>query len=53
MAIFSYVALKDGRDIVKGKVEASDLRAARDAIRKLGFIPTKLTEEKSREEELQ
>ena len=53
MAIFSYVALKDGRDIVKGKVEASDLRSARDAIRKLGFIPTKLTEEKSREEELQ
>ena len=34
MTIYSYVALKNNRDIVKGKVEANDLRSAREAIRK-------------------
>lgn len=48
MTIFSYVALKNNRDVVKGKVEANDLRSAREAIRKLGFVPTKVYEEKSK-----
>ena len=48
MTIFGYVALKNNRDIVKGKVEANDLRSAREAIRQLGFIPTKVFEEKSK-----
>lgn len=51
MAIYNYIALKNAKDIVKGKVEASDLREARNSIRKLGFIPTKVYEEKSKEEE--
>ena len=51
MAIYNYIALKNAKDIVKGKVEASDLREARDSIRKLGFIPTKVYEEKTKEEE--
>lgn len=51
MAIYNYIALKNAKDIVKGKVEATDLREARDSIRKLGFIPTKVYEEKSKEEE--
>ena len=47
MAIFNYTALKNGTsDIVKGKVEAEDLRAARAAVLALGFTPTNLVEEK-------
>ncbi len=48
MTIYSYVALKNNRDVVKGKVEANDLRSAREAIRQLGFMPTKVYEEKSK-----
>ena len=51
MAIYNYIALKNNKDIVKGKVDAADQREARDAIRKLGFIPTKVYEEKSKEDE--
>lgn len=45
MAIYNYVALKNNKDIVTGKVEAASLRDARDSVRKLGFLPTKVTEE--------
>ena len=51
MAIYNYIALKNAKDIVKGKVEAADLREARESIRKLGFIPTKVYEEKGKEGE--
>ena len=51
MAIYNYIALKNNKDIVKGKVEALDLREARANIKKLGFLPTKVYEEKSKEEE--
>ena len=51
MAIYNYVALKNGKDIVKGKVEAEDFREARANIIKLGFLPTKVYEEKSKAEE--
>ena len=51
MTIYNYIALKNNRDIVKGKVDAEDLREARENIRKLGFIPTKVYEEKTKEEE--
>lgn len=47
MAIYNYVALKDNKDIVKGKIEANDLREARENIRNLGFLPTKVYEEKA------
>lgn len=46
MAIYNYEALKDGKEIVKGKVEAEDVREAKDNVRKLGFLPTKIYEEK-------
>ena len=46
MAIYNYVALKNNKDIVKGKVEAEDLRDARENVRNLGFLPTKVYEEK-------
>ena len=45
MAIYNYVALKNNKDIGTGKVEAESLRDARDSVRKLGFLPTKVTEE--------
>ena len=45
MAIYNYVALKNNKDIETGKVEAESLRDARDSVRKLGFLPTKVTEE--------
>lgn len=50
MTVFNYIALKNNKDIVKGKIEADDLRQARESIRNLGFIPTRVYEEKSREE---
>ena len=52
MAIYNYVALKNNKDIVTGKVEAADLRSARDNVRKLGFLPTKVTEEKIGKEDI-
>lgn len=48
MPRYSYIALKNNKDIVKGKVEASSLREARENIRALGFIPTKVYEELSK-----
>lgn len=48
MTIYNYVALKNNRDVVKGKVEADDLRSARESIRNLGFIPTRIYEDKDR-----
>jgi len=46
--IYNYTAIKDGTsEIVKGKVEADNLREARAAVRALGFTPTNLTEEQT------
>jgi len=50
MTVYNYIALKNNKDIVKGKIEAEDLRQARESIRNLGFIPTRVYEEKSKEE---
>lgn len=47
MPIYNYIALKNNKDIVKGKVEAQDQREARANIKSLGFIPTKVYEEKA------
>ena len=48
MTIYNYIALKNNKDIVKGKVNAEDLREARESIRSLGFIPTKVYAEKTK-----
>lgn len=45
MTVYNYVALRNNKDIVKGKIEANDLREARENVRKLGFLPTKIYEE--------
>ena len=44
MPIFSYQALKAGKEIVKGEVNASNMKDAREVIRKMGYVPTKITE---------
>lgn len=51
MTIYNYIALKNNKDIVKGKVEANNLKEARENVRKLGFLPTKLFEEAKAEAE--
>ena len=44
MPIYSYEALKSGKQIVKGEVTASNLKDAREIIRKMGLVPTKINE---------
>lgn len=48
MAKYQYSALKNNSQIIKGEVEAATPREAREKIRLLGFVPTKIyTEETS------
>jgi type IV pilus assembly protein PilC len=48
MTIYNYTAIKDGtNEVVKGKVDADDLREARAAVRALGFTPTNIVEEQA------
>ena len=44
MPIYSYQALKAGKEIVRGEVTASNLKDARDVIRKMGYVPTQISE---------
>ena len=44
MPIYTYEALKQGKEIVKGEVTALNLKDARDVIRKMGLVPTKINE---------
>ena len=44
MPIYTYQALKSGKELVKGEVTASNLKDARDVIRKMGLVPTKIVE---------
>lgn len=44
MPIYSYIALKQGKEVVRGEVTASNLKDARDVIRKMGYVPTKISE---------
>jgi len=46
MAIFNYEALENGKVTVKGKVEAEDIRAAKELVKQRGFMPTKIYEER-------
>ena len=39
MPTYNYKALKRGRDVVKGTLEAADAKEARDKIRKMGLVP--------------
>ncbi|MBE7703898.1 MAG: type II secretion system F family protein [Cyanobacteria bacterium SIG28] len=44
MPIYSYEALKQGKQIVRGEVTALNLKDARDIVRKMGLVPTKINE---------
>ncbi len=44
MPIYSYIALKQGKEIIKGQITASNLKDARDIVRKMGLVPTKIEE---------
>ena len=44
MPIFSYEALKQGKEVITGEITASNLKDARDVIRKMGLVPTKISE---------
>jgi len=44
MPIYSYTALKQGKEVIKGEVNALNLKDARDIIRKMGLVPTKISE---------
>ena len=44
MPIYNYTALKQGKEIVTGEITASNLKDAKDIVRKMGLVPTKITE---------
>ena len=44
MPIYSYKALKQGKEMVSGEITASDYKDAKDLIRKMGLVPTELKE---------
>lgn len=44
MPVFNYTALKSGRDTISGVIEAESLREARESLRKLELVPTKIEE---------
>lgn len=46
MAKFQYIALKNKKEFIEGEIEANTLREARQKIVALGFLPTKVYEEK-------
>lgn len=45
MTIYNYIALRNQSEIVNGKIEAEDVKSAREAIRNLGLVPTKVFDE--------
>lgn len=47
MPIFTYTAIKsEGSEVTKGSIEANTLKDAREALRKMDLIPTKLEEQR-------
>ena len=51
MPIYNYVALKNNKDIVKGKIEAENHKEARMIIRKMSLLPTQISEDTKGEEQ--
>ena len=48
MPLFAYIALKNNKTIVRGKIEADDVKSAREGIKKQGLLPTKIIDETDR-----
>ena len=51
MPIYNYVALKNNKDVVKGKIEAENHKEARMIIRKMSLLPTQISEDTKGEEQ--
>lgn len=49
MTTFNYKALKNNKDVINGKVEANSINEAREAIKKLGYTPISIVNEKQDE----
>lgn len=47
MPVYNYVGLNKKGEVVKGKIEAENPKAARHGVRELGYIPTKVTSDVS------
>lgn len=47
MPIYNYVGLNKKGEVVKGKVEAENPKAARQSVKDLGYLPTKVTTDTS------
>lgn len=47
MPVYNYVGLNKKGEVVKGKVEAENPKAARQSVKELGFLPTKITTDSS------
>lgn len=45
MPIYNYVALKNNKEVVKGKIEAQNHKEARSIIRKMSLLPTQISED--------
>ena len=44
MPLYSYIALKQGKEVVRGEITASNLKDARDVVRKMGLVPTQIND---------
>lgn len=44
MPIYNYTALKNNKETIKGSLEALNHKEARELIRKMGYLPTKIIE---------
>ena len=49
MPTYNYTALKNNKDVISGKIDAADINEARAGIKKLGFTPISIIDEKQSE----
>ena len=43
MPVYNYVGLNKKGEVVRGKIEAEDPKSARQGVKELGYLPTKVT----------
>ncbi len=46
MPTFNYTALKNNKDVISGRIDAADISEAREGIKKLGYTPISIVDEK-------
>ena len=44
MPVYDYIAIKNNKEVIKGSLEAKTHKEARELVRKMGYLPTKITE---------